>query len=59
MIRDRQFMEAAVAEMLQSRSDHADKVDPLVGAVLVSAEGEELGRACRGKLREGTTLSTP
>jgi len=46
-------MEIAVEEMLQSRSEHANKVDPLVGAVLVSVEGKELGRAFRGKLREG------
>ena len=53
MTNDRKFMEAAVAEMLRSRSEHSNKVDPLVGAVLVSAEGEELARACRGKLRDG------
>jgi len=46
-------MEIAVEEMLKSRSEHASKVDPLVGAVLVGADGKELGRACRGKLRDG------
>lgn len=50
---DRRFMEMAVEEMLQSRSEHSNKIDPLVGAVLVSADGEELGRAHRGKLRDG------
>lgn len=46
-------MELAVEEMLKSRSEHEDKADPLVGAVLVSQQGEILGTAHRGALRTG------
>lgn len=46
-------MEIAIAEMLKSRSEHAEKVDPLVGSVLVDADGVEIGRAYRGKVRSG------
>src|SRR5438067_1191783 len=50
---DRKFMEVAVAEMRKSRSEHQHKHDPLVGAVLVSPNGEVLGAAHRGALRVG------
>jgi ATP-dependent DNA helicase RecG len=46
-------MQLAVEEMLKSRSEHKDKHDPLVGAVLVSKDGELLGSAHRGGLRVG------
>jgi ATP-dependent DNA helicase RecG len=46
-------MQLAVEEMLKSRSEHHDKADPLVGAVLVSPEGDVLGTAHRGALRTG------
>lgn len=49
----RKFMQLAVEEMLKSRSEHHDRADPLVGAVLVSPEGEVLGTAHRGALRTG------
>lgn len=49
----RKFMQLAVEEMLKSRSEHHDKADPLVGAVLVSPEGDVLGTAHRGALRTG------
>jgi pyrimidine deaminase RibD-like protein len=51
--RDRKFMEMAVKEMRDSRSEHSDKHDPLVGAMLVGANGQVLGTAHRGKLRRG------
>src|SRR3989442_10780557 len=51
--KDRGFMELAVEEMRRSRSEHAHKHDPLVGAVLVSANGRLLGKAHRGGLRVG------
>jgi ATP-dependent DNA helicase RecG len=51
--KDRQFMELAVKEMLKSHSEHTDKFDPLVGAVIVDSAGKELGRTHRGGLREG------
>jgi len=50
---DRHFMEMAVKEMLRSRSEHTDKTDPLVGAVLVNAEGKLLDKTSRGSLRKG------
>src|SRR6266567_3342925 len=51
--KDRRFMELAMEEMRQSRSEHAHKHDPLVGAVLVGSNGQVLGTAHRGKLRDG------
>jgi len=51
--KNREFMEAAVEEMLKSRSEHTDKPDPKVGAVLVDKEGNELGRTHRGAIRDG------
>ena len=50
---DRKFMKFAIEEMLGSRSEHFNKADPLVGAVLVSAEGAVLAKAGRGSLRIG------
>ena len=50
---DRQFMELAVNEMVKSRAEHERKIDPMVGAVLVSKNGELLGSAYRGALRTG------
>lgn len=50
---DRAFMEMAVAEMKKSRSEHADKRDPLVGAVLVGRDGKLLAATHRGDLRVG------
>jgi ATP-dependent DNA helicase RecG len=46
-------MELAVEEMRKSRSEHENKYDPLVGAVLVRTDGEILGKAHRGALRVG------
>ena len=45
---DQEFMQLAIEEMLKSCSEHTAKVDPLVGAVLVSSEGEILGKRCTG-----------
>ncbi len=50
---DRQFMEMAVEEMRKSRSEHTNKHDPLVGAVLVGKRGKLLGATHRGDLRVG------
>ncbi|MBU1095527.1 MAG: hypothetical protein KKB34_03520 [Bacteroidetes bacterium] len=50
----REFMEMAVEEMKKSISDHDDKPDPKVGAVLVSPDGRELiDVAHRGEIRSG------
>jgi len=50
----REFMEMAVEEMNKSISDHDDKPDPKVGAVLVSPDGRELiDVAHRGEIRSG------
>ncbi|MBL7128404.1 MAG: DeoR family transcriptional regulator [Ignavibacteria bacterium] len=51
--KDREFMEIAVDEMLQSQSEHTNKEDPLVGAVLVNKEGCEIARAHRGNFNPG------
>lgn len=50
---DKKYMQLAVDEMLKSRSEHKEKNDPLVGAVLVSKEGKLLGATHRGGLRVG------
>jgi ATP-dependent DNA helicase RecG len=50
---DRQFMEIAVEEMLQSRSEHANKFDPMVGVVIVDSKGRILARAHRGNFVAG------
>jgi ATP-dependent DNA helicase RecG len=50
---DREYMEIAIREMLKSRSEHEDKFDPTVGSVLVDANGIEIDRAHRGKVRSG------
>lgn len=51
----RRYMELAIAEMHKSVAERRTdgKVSPKVGAVLVSPEGEVLGTAHRGELREG------
>lgn len=50
----REFMEMAVEEMKKSISEHDDKPDPKVGAVLVSPDGRELiDVAHRGEIRSG------
>jgi len=51
--KDRVVMEIAIEEMRKSRSEHTRKSDPMVGAVLVSADSIELGRTHRGSLRVG------
>jgi ATP-dependent DNA helicase RecG len=50
---DRDFMQIAIQQMLKSRSEHEDKVDPLVGSVLVGSDGSEIAKAYRGKFRLG------
>lgn len=50
----REFMEMAVKVMKNSISEHTDKPDPKVGAVLVSPDGRELiDVAYRGEIRAG------
>ena len=46
-------MELAIEQMRQSHAEHTHKYDPLVGAVLVAANGRVLGEAHRGSLRVG------
>lgn len=51
---DLDYMKIALDEMTKSRSEHGfSKTDPLVGAVLVAANGKELGRAHRGNYAAG------
>jgi ATP-dependent DNA helicase RecG len=51
--RHRELMELAIKEMMLSKSDHKDKHDPKVGAVLVNSSGEVIEVAHRGELRKG------
>ncbi|MFA6597148.1 MAG: deaminase [Ignavibacteriaceae bacterium] len=50
----REFMEMAVSEMKNSISEHSEKPDPKVGAILVSPDGREfIEKAHRGEIRSG------
>ena len=46
-------MTAAIKAMLESRSEHPKKADPLVGAVLVGADGNVIAEAHRGHYGSG------
>ncbi|MCW3075104.1 MAG: hypothetical protein JWP69_2173 [Flaviaesturariibacter sp.] len=48
-----ELMREAIKEARKSIPEHADKTDPLVGAIIATADGEILARAHRGELREG------
>ena len=50
---DRKYMEIAFQEMLNSRSEHKNKIDPMVGAVIIDKNGIELGKTYRGGVRNG------
>ena len=50
---DRKFMIQAIEEMRLSRSEHINKADPLVGAILVDRAGRVLARAHRGNFSAG------
>lgn len=50
---DRKFMEIAIDEMCQSRSEHTNKFDPMVGAVIVDKRGKEVARGHRGNFSAG------
>ncbi len=50
---DHKFMELAVDEMLLSRTEHGERPDPKVGAVLIDKDGKILGQTHRGALRDG------
>lgn len=48
-----ELMEMAYQESLLSVHDHDDKPDPLVGAIITTADGKILATAHRGELRVG------
>lgn len=48
-----QYMELSILEMMESKSEHADKEDPKVGVVLVDKDGAYFDKAHRGELRIG------
>lgn len=48
-----QYMELSILEMMESKSEHTDKADPKVGAVLVDRNGAFFEKAHRGELRIG------
>jgi ATP-dependent DNA helicase RecG len=49
----RELQELAVSEMYKSISEHTDKADPKVGAVLSTQDGVLVSTAHRGELRSG------
>ncbi len=48
-----ELMQMAIEESRLSIPEHTDKTDPLVGAIIATAEGEILAQAHRGELRVG------
>jgi len=48
-----EYMELSIAEMGESKSEHTDRSDPKVGAVLVDTNGAYFDKAHRGELRIG------
>lgn len=49
----RELQEFAVEEMYKSVSEHEDRTDPKVGAILATIDGEVIEIAHRGELRSG------
>ncbi|MFN8319202.1 MAG: ATP-binding protein [Saprospiraceae bacterium] len=48
-----ELMQMAIDESHLSIPEHTDKTDPLVGAIIATADGVVLAKAHRGELREG------
>jgi ATP-dependent DNA helicase RecG len=48
-----QYMELSILEMKKSKSEHAHKTDPKVGAVLVDSDDRLVETAHRGEIRKG------
>ncbi len=48
-----ELMKLTIEESLKSVPEHADKTDPLVGAIITTKDGEILASAHRGELRIG------
>jgi len=48
-----ELMKEAIKESYKSISEHTNKTDPLVGAIIATEDGVILGTAHRGELREG------
>lgn len=48
-----EYIELSIQEMRKSKSEHEDKTDPKVGAVLVDPEGKLVETAHRGEIRSG------
>ncbi|MEW6211398.1 MAG: ATP-binding protein [Acidobacteriota bacterium] len=48
-----ELMQMAIEESRLSIPEHTDKTDPLVGAIITTADGELLAKAHRGELRVG------
>jgi ATP-dependent DNA helicase RecG len=49
----KEYIELSIIEMGKSKSEHEDKTDPKVGAVLVDPEGRLVETAHRGEIRSG------
>ncbi len=50
---EQEYIELSIEEMRKSISEHSDKTDPKVGAVLVDSNGAYFDKAHRGELRLG------
>jgi ATP-dependent DNA helicase RecG len=48
-----EFMDLSIQEMKNSKSEHVNKTDPKVGAVLVGKDGSLIASAHRGEFRKG------
>lgn len=48
-----ELMQMAIDESHLSIPEHTDRTDPMVGAIIATADGEVLAKAHRGELREG------
>ena len=50
---EEEYIELSIQEMMDSKSEHIDRADPKVGAVLVDKDGAYVAKAHRGELRSG------
>jgi len=50
---EEEYIELSIQEMMESKSEHQDREDPKVGAVLVDKNGAYFDKAHRGEFRAG------
>lgn len=51
--KEEEYIELSIQEMMESKSEHQDREDPKVGAVLVDKDGAYFDKAHRGEFRAG------